>query len=107
MTWPQNKDGIQMIVAPYLEPKQCRDEDEELRNLKEDRPVLDFVKDEPGSHHAQPGYQEGQPDLEQGCTPTFISARPAYDYGVFIVIIRNRSHVCQSSSSHFNKNRPY
>ena len=68
------------IVFSYLEPKQGWDEDEELRDLDEDRPVLDVVKDEPGGHHAQPGHQEGQPDLEQGRQPTLIWAWPANDF---------------------------
>ena len=74
MTSPTKKlkPSLYHTTVPYLEPKQGRDQDEELWDLDEDRPVLDVVEDEPGGDHAEPGHQERQPDLEQGRTPTLI-----------------------------------
>ena len=82
--------NIELVFA-YLEPKQGGYEDEELGHLDEDRPVLHIVEHEAGghlsltfislnshhydfkeTHHAQPGHEEGQPDLEQGRAPTLI-----------------------------------
>ena len=48
-----------------LQPQQSRDEDEELRDLEEDGPVLDDGQDFPGRHHAQSGQQEGEGDLRE------------------------------------------
>ena len=66
--------GRQTAQLTYFETKEGGDQDEELGNLKEHRPVLDIVEDEPGGDHAEAGHQEGETDLHQCCAPPLIRA---------------------------------